>query len=133
MPDIIRGVSVVASDIGAVLRQRRSAGQHLEIVRPGVGVLRNQPMPVSGPNKNLQRVVIGRTGAFDLVDGAEVRELRKIRTGLLQVAEAFGVPPGDEITSLAGWLMSRMSTRCLACDPRNRPAESRYARAFFRR
>src|SRR6266403_5278785 len=51
---------------------------------PSVGKLGGQSMPGAKPESGLKGIVIGSAHAVQLVDGAEVRELRKEWSSLLQ-------------------------------------------------
>ena len=79
-------ISVVPLNVKAILRNSAAIGGHvIESMRPGVGELRSEAVPLANFENGLEGVVVGVSITLDLVDDAEVRELREIRAaGLLR-------------------------------------------------
>jgi len=77
-------------------------------MRPGVGELRSEAVPLANFQNGLEGVVVGVSVAFDLVDDAEVRELREIgAAGLLRGSCCIELKnSADDMVgpSLIGWV-----------------------------
>src|ERR1700712_5620349 len=72
--------AVVALEVGAVLRELPAVLRHfVQVMAPGVAELRGQTVRVADAEDGLQRVVVGGTDAFDLVDIAILRVGRDVR------------------------------------------------------
>ena len=78
-------VPIVGQQVKVVLWKRAAIGCHIvQSMRPCVGELRRETVPLANLQNGLQRVVIGVPVAFDFVDVAEVRELAEVGAAGLQ-------------------------------------------------
>ncbi len=89
--DVLVRVAPVTGQVERVLRDGVEDAGVVQIVAPRVGELAGKPMPRTAAQRNLQRVVAGRSRGVDLVDDAEVGELAEVGTRGLLVGERVSV------------------------------------------
>lgn len=93
-------VAVVSFEVGAILRESAAiSGDLVQIVRPSVGGLGAEMMSVRDSQAGLQRIVVGRADALNLVDVAVLRVLAKVGPGLL-ARQAAGINTGTRLVDI---------------------------------